>query len=149
MQDCRAIRVSLGCYYDGELSEPERRLVRDHLKQCSQCRAELQQICEIAPAFQEGMQTPPTPSDLTRKIMEKAHRRTVGALSWWSCLLFWKNWSLPMRFAAAGVIAAACYIGIVVGSSSLPFDRSATSEMKWISMSTQGPIVKAYMGKDR
>jgi anti-sigma factor RsiW len=148
MSDCRAIQNRLGRYFDGELSPVERRMVEDHLKQCSRCSVDLQEIREIAGVFQKGI-APPVPLDLTQRIMEKARTQIDAALPVWSFPDFWKSWSFSMRFVAVGVASAACYIGIAIGSASLPATRRAGDEMKWIGMMSQGPIVKAYMGSDQ
>jgi anti-sigma factor RsiW len=148
MSDCRAIAILLGRYFDRELSEPKRRLVEDHLKQCIRCSAELQQIREIADAFQEGVSARQVSADMTQQIMGKA-REQVGCAPKWDFLCLWKNWSSLMRFAAIGVATIACYVGIVAGSSSFPSTRSSTAETRWIGMTSQGPIIKAYMGTER
>jgi anti-sigma factor RsiW len=149
MPDCSAIKAGLGRYFDGELPPRERRLVEDHLKQCSRCSAELQELREIAGVFHQVMPTPPVPSDLTQRIMGTARAQVGSTARDWDFLGFWKNWSLSMRFAALAVAAAACYIGIVIGSSSLTSTRPASDEMKWIDMSSRGPIVTAYEGSAR
>ena len=148
MSDCRAIKDRLGRYFDRELSHSERRLIEDHLKQCDRCRADLQEIRYIAGIVREGMPVPPVPSGLSRRIMAEARAQVGNAPSAWSFLLFWKNWSFSMRLAAMGVAAAACYVGLAIGSSSQPSTRPTSAEMKWIGMTSQGPIVKAYMGRD-
>jgi anti-sigma factor RsiW len=145
MLDCRGIRDSLGRYFDGELPAPERRKIEDHLKRCSQCRAALQEIKEIAAIFKKDMQVSSPPKNLTRMIMEKAQAEVESTFPGWSFLLFWRSWSLSMRFAALGVAVAACYIGIIIGSSSL----TASNEMKWVDMTSRGPIVTAYEGNAR
>jgi anti-sigma factor RsiW len=149
MSDCRAVQNRLGRYFDGELSPFEHRLVEDHLNQCSGCSAALQEFRAIAEAFQEGMPVPPVPSGLSRRIMADARAQVGSAPSAWSFLWFWKNWSFSMRLAAMGVAAAACYVGIAIGSSSQPSTRPTGVEMKWIGLTSQGPIVKAYMGRDQ
>lgn len=146
MLDCRAIQNRLGRYFDGELSPVERRLVENHLKQCTQCSADLQEIREIAGVFQEGIPALPVPSDLTQRIMEKARTHVDRALPGSSLHWFWKNWSFSKRFAALGVAAAACYIGLLFGSASLPSTRRAGDEMQWIGITSRGPIVTAYVG---
>jgi anti-sigma factor RsiW len=146
MSSCRVIQNRLGRYFDGELSPVERHMIEDHLKQCGQCSQNLQEIHAIAKAFRTGMSVPPVPSTLNPKMMAKARAQVDSAPSALSFLLFWENWSLALRLAAIGVAAIACYIGAVINSSSLPSTRSATAEMRWIDMTAQGPIVKAYMG---
>jgi anti-sigma factor RsiW len=149
MSNCRAIQKLLGRYFDGELSPFERRMVEDHLRQCSQCRQSLQEIHAIAGAFQKAMPVPPVPSALNQKIMAETRAQVGSAPSAWLFLRFWKNWSFTMRLTAIGVVAVACYIGVVIGGSSLQSTRSAAAEMRWISMTAQVPIVKAYMGSNR
>ena len=149
MPDCRKTKNRLGRYFDEELPPSERRLVEEHLKQCRQCSEELQEMRAIAGELQEGMPVPPVPSGLSRRIMAEARAQVGCAPSAWSFLLFWKNWSFSMRLAAMGVAAAACYVGLAIGSSSQPSIRPTRAEMKWIGMTSQGPIVKAYMGRDQ
>ena len=149
MLDCRAIKDRLGRYFDGELSPVEHRLVEDHLQQCSRCSADLQEIRDIAGIVREGMPVPPVPSGLSRRIMAEARAQVGNAPSAWSFLLFWKNWSFSMRLAAMGVAAAACYIGLAISSGSQLSTQSTSAEMKWIGMTSQGPIVKAYMGSNQ
>jgi anti-sigma factor RsiW len=149
MPECQRIRNSLGRYFDGELSNTEGCLVEEHLKHCSQCSEELQQIHEIAGAFQEGMPVPPVPPNLIVRIMGEARAQIDGGLPGWSFLLFWRNWSFSMRLAALGVAAVACYVGLVISSGSLPSTRPAGAEMRWIGMTSQEPIVKAYLGRTR
>jgi anti-sigma factor RsiW len=146
MSDCHAIQGRLGRYFDGELSPVEHRLVEDHLKHCGRCSQDLQEIRAIVEAFQEGMSVPPVPSDLNRRIMAKARVQAERVPSVWSFLWFWKSWSFSMRLAAMGVAAAACYVGLIIGDSSQPSTRSTGAEIKWIGMTSQGPIVKAYIG---
>jgi anti-sigma factor RsiW len=146
MSKCSLIQNCLGRYFDGELSPVERRMVEDHLKECGQCNQNLQEIRVIAGAFQKGMPVPPVPSTLNLKIMAKARAQIDIAPSGWSFLRFWRNWSPTMRLAAISVAVIACYIGIVISGRLLPSARPATAEMGWISMTAQGPIVKAYMG---
>jgi anti-sigma factor RsiW len=149
MSNCRTIRILLGRYFDRELSDPERRLVEDHLKQCSRCSVELQQIRKIAGAFREGMAVPQVPSDMTQRIMAKAREQVGTTSSGWEFLYFWGKWSLSMRLAAIGVATIACYVGIVISSASLPSTRRAGDDMQWVGMTAQEPIITAYVGSGR
>ena len=149
MPDCLAIKNRLGRYFDGELSPAECRLVEDHIKRCSRCSQDLQEIREIAGVFKEGVPALPTPSDLTRKIMERARLQVDDTLSRRGFWAPWKNWSFSMRLASVAVTAAACYLGLVIGSTSLASAPSAGDEMRWIGMTTRGPIITAYVGSDR
>jgi anti-sigma factor RsiW len=146
MPNCRAIQNRLGRYFDGELSLVERRLVANHLQQCGRCSQSLHAIREIAGVFPKTMQSAPVPSDLTLRIMEKARMQVGGALQGRRFFGFWENWSFSMRFAAVGVAAAACYIGIVIGSTSMPYAGRAGDEMQWVGMASPGSIANAYIG---
>lgn len=146
MPDCHATQGRLGRYFDGELLPAECHLVEEHLSQCRRCRAALQGIREISGMFSDGIRTPPVPSGLPQRIMENARKQVPGAPPALSFVWFWKDWSFSMRFAAAGVAAAACYIGIAIGSASLPANRRAGDDMQWVGLSSRGPIVSAYAG---
>jgi anti-sigma factor RsiW len=149
MSACRMIQNRLGRYFDGELLPVEHRLIEDHLKQCGRCSQTLQEIRAVAGAFQDAMPVPPVPPALNQRIMAKARAQADSAPSAWSFLWFWKNWSFSMRLAAMGVAAAACYVGLAIGASSPPSTRSTGAEMKWIGMTSQEPIIKAYMGSNQ
>jgi anti-sigma factor RsiW len=149
MSDCHGISERLGRYFDGELTPSERRSVEDHIEQCGRCRASLEEIREISGTFREGMAVPPAPLDLTRRIMARAQTQIAGTPPRWRSLLFWRDWSLSLRLAALGVAAAACYIGIFIGSSAMAPAQRASDDMKWVDMSSRGPIVTAYEGSAR
>jgi anti-sigma factor RsiW len=148
MSNCRGIRERLGRYFDGELTPSERRSVEDHLEQCSQCRASLEEIREISGIFRKGMPAPPAPLDLTRRIMVRAQAQIDGALPSWRSLPFWRDWSLSLRLAALGVAAAACYFGILISSASLQSTWQPVDEAQWIGAS-RGPLVAAYTGSNQ
>jgi anti-sigma factor RsiW len=149
MTNCRSTKKQLGRYFDHELSPDESLLVEDHLKLCSRCNSEFQQIREIAGAFHDNLPVPPVPLHLTQRILEEAYASVMGRLSWWEPLPFWRNWSTSMRLAALGVAAIACYLGLVISGGLLPQTRPASAEMRGIGMTSQEPIVKAYLGSAR
>jgi len=144
--DCRQIKGRLGRYHDGELPPAERPLVEGHLQGCRRCSEELKEIREISSAFQDTLAALPVPEGLVQGIMARARIQTGGAAVAWDRLWFWRSWPFSMRFAAAGVAAAACYIGLVIGSASLPSSRLAGDEMRWLDMTSGGSIVTAYVG---
>jgi anti-sigma factor RsiW len=149
MPDCPTIKSCIGRYFDGELSPLERHLVEDHLKQCSLCREDLLEIGKIAGVIQKGIMIPAVPSGLSQKIMQRAAAQVDNPLSRQGFFWLWRSWSFPMRLASVAVTAAACYIGLVLGSASLPSTRSPGDEMRWISMTSRGPIITAYVGSAR
>jgi anti-sigma factor RsiW len=149
VSSCRTIKNRLGRYHDGELPPAERALVERHLQNCRTCSEELVEIRRVSEAFQQVLAAPPVPEGLVQNLMARARMPAGGALSEWNQGWFWRGWSLSMRFAAAAVAAAACYIGLMIGSASLPSSRSAGDEMRWIGMTSRGPIVTAYVGANR
>ncbi len=149
MFDCSQIKTRLGRYHDGELPPAERLLVESHLPGCRLCSQQLEEIRQFSTAFQRALVTPTVPVALAHRIMAQARVQAAANSSAWDPLGFWRGWSFSMRFAAVAVSAAACYIGLVIGSASLPSSRSAGDEMQWIGMTSRGPIVAAYVGANR
>ena len=149
MFDCRQIKRRLGRYHDGELPPAERVLVERHLQGCQLCSQELEGIREVSRAFQRGLVIPPVPPALTHRIMAQAHAHAGRTSRARDLFRFWSDWSFSMRFAAVAISAAACYIGLVLGSASLPSSRSLGDETQWIGMTSRVPIVTAYMGSVR
>ena len=149
MSNCRAIKSRLGRYHDGELPPDERPLVESHLEVCRTCGEELAEIRRYSEALQQAIAVPPVPEGMVQRIMTRAHMQTGGERVPGNWLWSWRDWSLSMRFAAAGVAAAACYIGLVIGSASPPSSRSAIDEAQWIGLTSRGPIVTAYVGANR
>ncbi len=149
MFDCRQINNRLGRYHDGELPLAERLLVESHLQGCRLCSQQLDEIRDVSRIFQQALVIPPVPGALAHRIMAQAHAQAAATSSAWDLLVFWRDWSFSMRFAAVAVSVAACYLGLVIGSASLPSPRSAGDEMQWVSMTSRGPIVAAYVGGKR
>jgi len=149
MFDCRQIKRRLGRYHDGELPPAERVLVERHLQNCRLCSQELEEIREVSGAFQRVVVIPPVPLALTQRIMAQARARAGGTSRVRDLARFWSDWSFSMRFAAVAISAAACYVGLVLGTASLPSSRSVGDETQWIGMTSREPIVAAYMGAVR
>lgn len=149
MFDCRETKTRLGRYFDGELPPAERLLVESHLQDCRLCSLELEEIRQFSMAFQGAIVTPEPPSAMAQRIMAQARAQEEAAFSARDLYRLWGNWPLSMRFAAVAVSVAACYIGLVIGSASLPSRRPAGDEMQWIGMTSRGPIVAAYVGAKR
>jgi anti-sigma factor RsiW len=147
--DCRQIKTRLGRYHDGELPHAERLLVESHLQGCRLCSQELEEIRQFSTAFQRALVTPTVPVAMAHRIMAQARAHAGGTSRPRDLFRFWSDWSFSMRFAAVAVSAAACYIGLVIGSALLPSSRSAGDEMQWIGLTSRGPIVTAYVGANR
>jgi len=146
---CRQIKNRLGRYHDGELPPDERLLVERHLQDCRLCGQELEEIRKLSMSFQRALVIPPVPEDLVPRILAQAGAQAGAPFSALDVFRLWRGWSLSMRLAAMAVAAAACYIGLVIGSASLPSRRSAGDEMQWVGMASRGPITTAYVGTTR
>jgi anti-sigma factor RsiW len=149
VSSCRPIKSRLGRYHDGELPPDKRLLVERHLEMCRACGEELAEIRRYTEAFQQALTLPPVPEGMVQRIMIRAQMQTHGHDTAWEWLWFWRDWSLSLRVAAAGVAAAACFIGLVIGSASLPSSRPAGDEMEWVGLTSMGPLVTAYVEDNR
>lgn len=66
MTDCEKCREMISCLLDGELSDAQRSLVREHIAGCPECRSVYDAFCAIS----EQMREPePLPEGLHDKIM--------------------------------------------------------------------------------
>ena len=77
---CERIEQQLGCYLDGELPASERAAVEAHLLQCAHCRAELQQLRNLAAGIGQ-LGSVEAPSSLWSRIergLDQADRPSVG-----------------------------------------------------------------------
>jgi len=149
MSGCRPFKNQLGRYHDGELSSAGCARMEQHLRTCRACSEELAEVRRVSEALWETLEPPPVPAALTAKIMARARRQPAGDRAAWGSFWFWRSWSLPVRFAAAGVAAAAIYIGLAIGSASLSFSRPSGDEMQWVRLTSQGPLVTAYVEDNR
>jgi anti-sigma factor RsiW len=149
VSSCKRIKTRLGRYHDGELPADERRLIERHLEVCRTCCEELAEIARYSDALEQALTVPPVPEGIVQRIMTRAHMQTSSERVRWNRLWFWRDWSLSMKFAAAGVAAVACFIGLVIGSASQQSLRSAGDEMRWVALTFRGPIVAAYVEATR
>jgi hypothetical protein len=65
----------------------------------------------------------------------------------WAWLRVWRAWSVPMRVAAAGVAAAALYLGLLVGGTHT--SGGPGPELALLQSASGGPVVAAYQGGGR
>jgi len=64
-------------------------------------------------------------------------------------LEFWKPWPVAMRWSAAGVAAAACVIGLTLGSATSVRQTQTPREMAWVELASGSGIVSAYLDTAR
>ena len=148
MSNCRPTKSRLGRYHDCELPPDERLLVERHLEVCRTCRDELAEIRSHSEALQQTLAVPPVPEGMVQRIMNRVRLQPEGKHPAREWLWFWRNWSIPMRFAASVVAAAAFYIGIAIGTSQAVV-RPAGDEMQWIGLASRGPLITAYVEDNR
>jgi anti-sigma factor RsiW len=103
--NCNQARESLRLLLEGELSGRDARDIRVHLAWCDSCAAELdgEQWVEILPALDETIEP-------TGDFSSRFHARLeMQPKRWWRRVGGW-GWS--RQLAAAGVLAAAIFVGI-------------------------------------
>jgi hypothetical protein len=76
---CERYRDNLSAYLDGFLSDSEKRIVKDHVKVCSSCRAELQALGRVA-ILASSLPEIKAPADFLFKLHERIDR---ASLPWW------------------------------------------------------------------
>jgi len=110
---CRRVRENLAAYLDGEVKGGARRLIEEHLADCSECRARLDELKETWRLLDE-LEEPIVRNDFRRKVLARAEvareaqhaARTGGRRS-------------VLAGLAASVAAAAFMFGLYVSSRPL------------------------------
>jgi anti-sigma factor RsiW len=138
----------MGRFLDGELLPEDARLVEGHVRDCSGCRAELQALRALSASL-EAVAAPPVPAGLADEIMRRVRGQQARSLRNPGILEFWKPWPVAMRWSAAGVAAAACVIGVILGSTmSRPASRTGV-DTAWVEFSTGSAIASAHLEATR
>jgi hypothetical protein len=65
--NCADAQTLLSAYFDGELSEASELELRDHLRQCARCSAELDSFRQLS-TLAHGLYTPQTPDSIWRQL---------------------------------------------------------------------------------
>lgn len=112
---CEFMEEKLNDHIDGYLSETESAEVERHLRECSACRQEAEEIRALHGAVAELPREIPPPADLWRQTAAaaRAARPRAGRGPAWAPLA---SWTRPMLAAAAAllVVATAAVTLIVV-----------------------------------
>jgi len=143
---CGKASAWLGRYLDGELPWGRRQALEEHLRECETCSRALAELGEMNELL-GGVAVPPVPASLSANIVRRARTEAKPATAWRTLFSGWTVWPPARRFATAGAILAALYLGIVVGGA-LASTRTG-AEINWLQFATGGTIVKAYMGVSR
>ncbi|HOI55286.1 MAG TPA: zf-HC2 domain-containing protein [Phycisphaerae bacterium] len=68
---CRRVRENLSAYLDGELKGTARRLIEEHLAECAECRAQLDELKETWRLLDE-LEEPIVHNDFRREVLALA-----------------------------------------------------------------------------
>lgn len=130
---CKNILENLSAYLDQELEETENTTIKQHLKQCSSCRAEHDKLLMVRHCLQD-LAHQPAPDGFLFRLNDRIEKSPA---TWWQKAgrsLEKALEAIPLRTmtAAAGVILAVAVIFAGIDSYQLP-DNSIThrsSEME-------------------
>jgi hypothetical protein len=102
---CDQIKSLVGWFHDGELGSADAKLIREHLKDCPDCAAELAGLRELDRASRR-LPAPMVPADLWDRI---ASRLPISVNTS-------RSWSIGRRrfLAAAGMVAAGIVSGVLI-----------------------------------
>ena len=156
---CEKVRQELDAYGTNELTAGAREQVENHLATCDACRQALARQRELA-ALLRGVPAPPVPEGLAARLMAAARERlsarerpvTAHASPW----RWWTSVSVPMRLAAAAVLAISLSLGALMGrdvargfaaapSASAQADPTAVCNLDFLADAPSGSLAEAYL----
>jgi anti-sigma factor RsiW len=144
MFECREVVTKLGRFLDGELPPQESSFVEAHIQDCPGCRRELGALQALSASL-GAVTAPPVPANLLDDVMLRVRGQHHEFPNAWGLLEFWKPWPVAMRLSAAGVAAAACVIGLTLGTATSAPPNQTRSEMVWVKLASSSGIVSAYL----
>ncbi len=142
---CDEVRSWLGAYSDGELDPERARLVRQHLRACSNCREELARLETIAAAVKQLPTPAPSPdffAELRRTVRREVARR--AATGWLGDRGASARASWRPRVATA--LVATVLVGVVI--LSVEIWRSGSAQRKLVEKSAPPqPVLQQKPGE--
>jgi len=99
----------LFAYREGFLVEGERTTMETHVKECAECRAQLQRL-EAAVSAMQAIPVPDPGEDYGRKVWQQIAPRLPEKRAPW-----WKAFLAPQRLALMGAAAALLIVAFVAG----------------------------------
>jgi len=144
LSNCREVRTMLGRFVDCDLPPADQACVRDHIRECSGCRKELNALQALSTTLGR-LVVPPVPEGLTPAVMSRVREQPAATRWAWGIFEFWARWSAGMRAAACATAAIACLIGVALGSTATAAASRTRSEMSWLELSSGAPITSAYL----
>ncbi len=146
---CEQVRQKLDAYAANELAVGAREQVENHLAACDACRQALARQRELA-ALLRGVPAPPVPEGFAARLMAAASERPAAApASRWR---WWNSVPVPMRLAAAAVLAISLSLGALMGrgvargaSESAQADPTAVYGLDFLADAPSGSLADAYL----
>lgn len=119
---CNKLQSRLSAFFDGELNEPERKLIEQHVESCKGCRAVLAQFEKVHSFLDDGIQLHADPYLVTRV---NAQVKETGST--------FRRFTLAMQktLVPASVLAGllvGIFIGVQLNSLSAPQEAVAAAE---------------------
>jgi len=108
---CRDFEEELSAYLDGELPEPEKARVAEHLESCQSCRCRANQLMELI-TVTKGLSSPAVREGFTDEIMQGISARELSAPKAFSALKYVQQLiSLLFMKPAFYYVVMICLIG--------------------------------------
>ena len=115
---CKQVQQKLDAYAANELTAAVREQVEGHLAACEPCRQAFACLQGLT-VLLRSVPAPPVPEGFAGRVMTAARERTsarerpgtVPASPW----RWWRSVSVPMRLAAAAVLALSLSLGALMG----------------------------------
>ena len=159
---CRQVKQKLDAYAADELTAGVREQVADHLAVCGACRKALARQRELA-ALLRAVPAPPVPDGFRARLVAAARERlsarerpvTAPASPW----RWWRSASVPMRLAAAAVLALSLSLGALMGldtargpspapstgAETVQADPTAVYNLDSLADTPSGSLAEAYL----
>ena len=156
---CEQVRQKLDVYAANELAAGVREQVESHLAACDACRRALARQRELA-ALLRGVPAPPVPEGFAPRLMAAARERVSAserpAAAPTSPWRWWTSVPVPMRLAAAAVLAISLSLGALMGwdtargvaaapSASAQADPTAVYNLDFLADAPSGSLAEAYL----
>jgi hypothetical protein len=82
---CQDVRTQLGAFFDGELSEVEKREIQRHLETCQECQTELAAFEQLSQRTREAMESAPDKAywvSLPQRITDRLPQKNARGFGW-------------------------------------------------------------------
>lgn len=156
---CGRIISYLNTYADGELTEKQRLVVKNHLATCETCRRRLEEIRSLEIILRDSLPVPPEPDGLAARIMAEARKRQPASGPFkrrfpppvWNPLQWVAGLSAPMRIAACATALLALTAGLSLNGGQIS-GRNVNIEteknlygLEWFGPAPAGSIGSVYI----